>query len=142
MQISHTSQALVVFCTGVVALLTTSAMDMLTTLVAKHGLFCCFVTNCADDLRTMVESSCGPIACWILARTSSLATIKHGLCIRCVVSCGGTSFQWIVSFYILRRCSTTFGETGLHSSTVKRNSIHLLFHFYARKMSLAYSVPT
>ena len=43
-------------------------------------------------LFTMVKrSSCGPIACWILARTSSLVT-----CMRCVVSCSSTSFSWLV----------------------------------------------
>ena len=33
---------------------------------------------------------------WILARTSSL---EHGLCKKCVVSCGSTSFPWLVFFF-------------------------------------------
>ena len=30
--------------------------------------------HCSMHLFTMIRSSCGPIACWILARTSSLVT--------------------------------------------------------------------
>ena len=46
-------------------------------------------------LIMIVRSSCGPIVCWILARTSSLVTY---LCKRSVVSCGSTSFPWLVFF--------------------------------------------
>ena len=53
--------------------------------------------HCSLVLFTMVRrSSCGPIACWILSRTFSLVT---GLCMRCVVSCGTTSFPWLVFFF-------------------------------------------
>ena len=53
--------------------------------------------HCSLRLFTIVRrSSCGPIACWILARTSSLV---YGLCMRCVVSCGSTSFPWLVFFF-------------------------------------------
>ena len=44
----------------------------------------------------MIRSSCDPIACWILARTSSLVLC---LCMRRVVSCGSTSFPWLVFFF-------------------------------------------
>ena len=48
-------------------------------------------------LFTMVRrSSCGPIVCWILARTSSLVAC---LCMSCVVTCGSTSFPWLVFFF-------------------------------------------
>ena len=49
-------------------------------------------------LFTMVRSSCAPIACWILARTSSLAT-RWYLCTRYVVSCGSASFPWLLFFF-------------------------------------------
>ena len=45
---------------------------------------------------TIGRSSCGPIACWILARTSSLVTWSFE---RCVVFCGSTSFPWLVFFF-------------------------------------------
>ena len=45
------------------------------------------------------RSSCGPSACWTLARTSSLVTSPYGLCMRCVVSCGRTSFPWLVFLF-------------------------------------------
>ena len=51
--------------------------------------------HCSLFLFTLVRrSSCGPIACWILARTSSLVTCK-----RCVVSCGSTSFPRFAFFF-------------------------------------------
>ena len=53
--------------------------------------------HCSLHLFTMIRSSFGPIACWILARTSSLVT--YGLCMKCVVSCGSTSFSWLVFFF-------------------------------------------
>ena len=53
--------------------------------------------HCSLHLFTLVRrSSCGLIACWILAWTSSLV---HGLCMRCVVSCGNISFPWLVFFF-------------------------------------------
>ena len=57
--------------------------------------------HCSLRLFTMVRrSSCGPIACWILARTSWLVTWSlYGLCMRCLVSCGSTSFPWLVFFF-------------------------------------------
>ena len=52
--------------------------------------------HCSLCLFTMVRrSSCGLIACWILARTSLLLTC----CMRCVVSCSNTSFPWLVFFF-------------------------------------------
>ena len=40
----------------------------------------------------------GPIACWILTRTSSLIT--WSLCdIHSIVACGSTSFPWLVFFF-------------------------------------------
>ena len=54
--------------------------------------------HCGLRLFTIVRrSSCGPIAYWILAQTSSL--VKHGLCMKCVGSCGSTSFPWLVFFF-------------------------------------------
>ena len=53
--------------------------------------------HCSLRLFTMIRrSSSGLIACWILAWTSSLVT---GLCLRCIVSCGSTSFPWLVFFF-------------------------------------------
>ena len=53
--------------------------------------------HCSLRLFTMIRwSSCGLIACWILAWTSSLVT---GLCLRCIVSCSSTSFPWLVFFF-------------------------------------------
>ena len=49
--------------------------------------------HCSLLLFTMVRrASCGPIACWILARTSWLV---NGLYMRCIVSCG---FRFLQSF--------------------------------------------
>ena len=42
------------------------------------------------------RSSCGPIACWILAWTSSLVTWSL---YEMVVSCGSTSFPWLVFLF-------------------------------------------
>ena len=53
--------------------------------------------HCSLRLFTVVSrSSCGLIACWILARTSSSVTWS---CMRCVVSCGSTSFSWLAFFF-------------------------------------------
>ena len=41
------------------------------------------------------RSLCGLIACWILAQTTSLVMWS----LRCVVSCGNTSFSWLVFFF-------------------------------------------
>ena len=49
--------------------------------------------HCSLRLFTMVGSSCGPVACWILTRTS------RSLYMRCVVSCGSTLFSWLVFFF-------------------------------------------
>ena len=55
--------------------------------------------HCSLRLFTIVRrSSCAPIACWILARTSSLVTwslYETGS----LVSCGSTSFPWLVFFF-------------------------------------------
>ena len=46
--------------------------------------------HCSLRLFTIVRSSsCGPIFCWIF---HGLPRWKYGLCTRCVVSCGSTSF--------------------------------------------------
>ena len=51
--------------------------------------------HCSLRLFTMVRgSSCGPTACWILARTSLSVTWSF---MRCVVYC--TSFSWLVFFF-------------------------------------------
>ena len=47
-------------------------------------------------LFTIVRSLCGPIASWILARTSLLVTWSL---YEIVLSCGNTSFQWLVFFF-------------------------------------------
>ena len=53
--------------------------------------------HCSLHLFTIVRSSsCGPIACWIL---HGLPRWYYGLCTRCVVSCGSTSFPWLVFFF-------------------------------------------
>ena len=53
--------------------------------------------HCSLYLFTMVgRSSCGPTACWILARTSSWVTWSF---LRCVVSCGSISLPWFVFFF-------------------------------------------
>ena len=58
------------------------------------------------------RSSCSPIACWILARTSSLVT--WSFCMRCVVSCGSTSFPWLVFFFgALLWGSMIYNYTGI-----------------------------
>ena len=68
--------------------------------LAFFPLSLCLATwpyHCSLRLFTMVRrSSCGPIACWILARTSSLVTWSL---YTCVVSCGSTSFPWLVFFF-------------------------------------------
>ena len=52
--------------------------------------------HCSLRLFTMARKlSCGPTACWILARTSSLITWS----LRCAVFCGSTSFPWLVFFF-------------------------------------------
>ena len=50
-------------------------------------LDCCLPTS---------SSSCGPIACWILARTSSLVTWSL---YEMSSICGSTSFPWLVFFF-------------------------------------------
>ena len=51
-------------------------------------------------LFTMVKrSSCGPIACWILARTSCYVTWSLLVCMRCGGSCGSTSLPWLVFIF-------------------------------------------
>ena len=66
--------------------------------------------HCSLRLFTVVRrSSCGPIASWILARTSSLTKWSF---MRCVVSCGNTSFPWPVFFLgALRRGSMIHKHT-------------------------------
>ena len=55
--------------------------------------------HCSLHLFTMVRRSlCGRIACLILARTSSFVTFSLSL-MKCVVSCGSTSFPWLVFFF-------------------------------------------
>ena len=50
--------------------------------------------RCNLRLFTVVRSSCGQVARWIYARTSLLVTWM-----RCVASCGSTSFLWLVFFF-------------------------------------------
>ena len=52
--------------------------------------------HCSLRLFTIVRSSCDPIACWIL---NGLPRCLHRLCMRCLVSCGSTSFPWLVLFF-------------------------------------------
>ena len=55
--------------------------------------------HCSLRLYMMVRrSSCGPNACWILARTSSLVTWSLYE-MRSIVSGGSTSFPWLVFFF-------------------------------------------
>ena len=54
--------------------------------------------HCSLRLFTIVRwSSCGPIACWILARTSLL--VAWSLYEMCVVSSGSTLFPWLLFFF-------------------------------------------
>ena len=50
--------------------------------------------HCSLRLFTIVRSSCGPIVCWILARTSLLVTWSLY-----VISCGSTSFPCLVFLF-------------------------------------------
>ena len=79
------------------------------------------------------RSSCGPIASWILARTSSLTKWSF---MRCVVSCGSTSFPWLVFFLQLcQRDYISCSAVRIHNSQayrktdVTRERISPLMHF-------------
>ena len=66
--------------------------------------------HCSLHLFTTVRSLCGPIACWILVRTSSLIIWS---CMRCLVSFGSISFPWLVFFLgALLLGSTIHKHTG------------------------------
>ena len=53
--------------------------------------------HCSLCLFTIVRSLCGPVVCWVLEQTSLLVTWSlHKM--RCIVSCGSTSFPWLVFF--------------------------------------------
>ena len=66
--------------------------------LARHNERETWSHHCSLCLFTMVwRSSCGPIACWILARTPRW---WHSLCMRCMVSCGSTPFPRLVFFFV------------------------------------------
>ena len=65
--------------------------------------------HCSLRLFTIVRSSCGPIACWILARTSSLVTWSL---YEMPTICGSTSFPWLVFFF-----GTLLWESMIHKHT-------------------------
>ena len=53
--------------------------------------------HCSLSLFTIIRRfSCGPVTCWILARTSSLVTWSL---YEIIVSCGSTSFAWLGFFF-------------------------------------------
>ena len=88
-------------------------------------------TNCSLHLITMVRrSSSGLIACWILAWTSSLVTCQHGLCMRyCVVSCGSTSFPWLVFFFGALLWGSMIHKQACRKMDVTRERISRILDF-------------
>ena len=78
--------------------------------LSRHEEWETWPYHCSLHLFTIIrKSSCGPIACWILAQTSSLVTWTL---YEMVVSFGSTSFLWLVSFGALLWGSIFHKHTG------------------------------